>query len=140
MPKLWTPPTENQFSVSENTQMLFPNSITQTQIFEFWVMETSTQNQTKHKIFCGTHAFWKLSDENWVISLKINVIQKARVAWNQQEQRTKSWLGRGWLQLCKSYSIRMKEDVCTICSWTWMIFINYYHINHVRESIWKIFY
>ena len=38
-------------------------------------METSTQNQAKHKIFCGTHMFWKLSDENWVISLKISVIQ-----------------------------------------------------------------
>ena len=75
MPKLWTQPIENQFSIFENTQMLFPNSITHAQIFKVWVMETSTQNQAKHKIFCGTHAFWKLSNENWVILLKISVIQ-----------------------------------------------------------------
>ena len=66
---------KNQFSIFENTQFLFPVSIALTQIFEFWVMETSVKNQSKQKIFCGTHAFWKLSDENWVIWSKILVIQ-----------------------------------------------------------------
>ena len=64
-------------SILKNWKHLFlvSISITLTQIFEFWVMETSVKNQSKQKIFCGTHAFWKLSDENWVIWSKILVIQ-----------------------------------------------------------------
>ena len=38
-------------------------------------METSPKNQAKQDFFDGTHAFWKLNDENRVISLKIMVIQ-----------------------------------------------------------------
>ena len=67
--------TETQFSGFENTQNLFPNSITQTQVFEFWVMETNVKNQAKHIFIRGTHAFWKLGDENWVISFNFLMIQ-----------------------------------------------------------------
>ena len=82
----WVPPnwffynfaTITHISKSENTKNLFSIFIIQTQFFEFWVMETNVKNQAKHKKFCGTHVFWKLNDKNWVISLKILVIQTSQ--------------------------------------------------------------
>ena len=44
---------------------LFSIFIILTQIFEFWVMF----NQAKQDFFSGTHEFWTLNYENWVISL-----------------------------------------------------------------------
>ena len=48
-PYIYVGAIKNQFSIFENTQLLFPDFITLTQIFEFWVMETSVKNQAKQK-------------------------------------------------------------------------------------------
>ena len=41
---------------------MFSVSITQTQIFEFWVMKTQLKNQSKQVEFGGLHIFWVLGD------------------------------------------------------------------------------
>ena len=53
-------------SILKNWKHLFlvSISITLTQIFEFWVMETRVENQAKQEFFCGTHVFWELSYGN----------------------------------------------------------------------------
>ena len=52
---------------------LFSIFIILTQIFEFWVMF----NQAKQDFFSGTHEFWTLNYENWVISLSFVGFQTA---------------------------------------------------------------
>ena len=74
-PKIYIGATELCISIFENTCFLFSISITLTQIFDFLVMVTMVENQSKQEFFCGTHVFWELSYENWVIWSKNTLIQ-----------------------------------------------------------------
>ena len=58
--------TENWNWIFGNSLFLFSVSIILTQIFEFWVMETSLKKQAKQDFFGGTHKFWTI--ELWKLS------------------------------------------------------------------------
>ena len=57
-----------------NYRNVIENIIMETES-ENWVMETIIQNQAKQLSIYGTHLFWMMETENWVISLKTHPIQ-----------------------------------------------------------------
>ena len=76
--------TENWNWIFGNSLFLFSVSIILTQIFEFWVMETSLKKQAKQDFFGGTHKFWTMSYGNWVISLSF-------VGFQTEKNMKKKW-------------------------------------------------
>ena len=64
-----------QVFVMETPKLCFQFSSSKLKILSFWAMETIIQKQAKHFVICGTHSFWMMNHENWVISLSFHAIQ-----------------------------------------------------------------
>ena len=58
---------ETQIWCFGKSKFLFPVFITQIHFFEFLVMKSKFKNLAKQHFFCGSHVFWIMGDENWVI-------------------------------------------------------------------------
>ena len=63
-----------QVFVMKTPKLCFQFPSSKLKILSFWAMETIIQKQAKHFVICGTHSFWMMNHENWVISLSFHAI------------------------------------------------------------------
>ena len=68
-------PLSFSFQLLKTPKSCFRFLSSKLKILSFWVMETIIQNQAKHLVIYGTHSFWMIDHENWVISLSFGAIQ-----------------------------------------------------------------